>query len=186
MPRLAPVALAAALTASLATAADAGSCGRISPGPHPVPTIQPIGWPQPAPARPWLFGMSLQVTQTPYGRGLQVASITPGAAAQRAGLEVGDVLLASSVQSFASAYSNPHGVDLLQQSVLRAEAPAPTFTTTQVSTAVAPAIAPGVGYADLQVLDVRTRGVTNLRVFPQPVGAGLPAPAYAAPAAATR
>lgn len=181
MTRLAPLAVAILATAT-ASVADAGRCGGGFPA--PVPTVQPIGWPQPAPARPWYFGMSLQVTQTAYGRGLQVVSITPGAPAQRSGLEIGDVLLASTVLSFSNAFSNQHGVDLLQQSVIGGGAPAPTVTT-QVSTRIAPAIAPGSGYADLQVLDVRTGGVANLRVFPQQLGGGgLPAPTFANPAPA--
>lgn len=181
MTRLACLALVTTFATS-ASIADAGGCrGRVV-YPKPVPTIQPIDWvrPAPAPVRNWYFGVSLQLINTQWGRGLQVASVTPGAPASLAGLEVGDILLGSSVMRFNHAYSNHHGVDLLQQSVLGGGAPAPAVTT------VSTRIVPQSGYADLQVIDVRTGGVTNLRVFPQWTGGGIggPVPTYTNPAPA--
>lgn len=181
-----PTLLAVAVTLTLASGAFAGHCGdpwRPAPTPHPTPAptvVNPIGWnPAPvAPARQWYFGMSLQITQTAYGRGLQVASVTPGSPAALAGLEIGDVLLSGGGVSFASAYSNEHGVQLLQSSV-GGGAPAPT--------AVGTFVAPPSPSVQLTVVDRRTGQPVGVNVRPIGSGGGGPAPtavgSWPAPAA---
>ncbi|QDT67945.1 PDZ domain (Also known as DHR or GLGF) [Planctomycetes bacterium MalM25] len=196
MSRLSPAtifALASLLVFGLAAAANAGGCHkRWKPAPRPIyqpapihhpapihqpaPTLKPIGWapaPTVVPARNWYFGMSLQITNTAYGRGLQVARVTPGSPAYRAGLEVGDVLLAAGSVSLQNAYSNEHGVQLLQSAV-GSGAPAPT--------AAAAFVAPVSPTVQVTVIDVRTNQAKYVLVSPRLNGGGAPAPTFTAPA----
>lgn len=189
-------ALTAVVALAVAAQAHAGhGCGGWKPAPHPFPGP---GWEPPAPTstiiknvshhsykvapsvvpspqpivgpRSFYFGMSLQITYTQYGRGLQVASITPGSPAARAGLEIGDVLLRAGSTDLQNAYSNEHGVQLLQSAVLGGGGPAPTVTAF-----VAPS--PSVY---LTVVNVRTGQLTGVNV--QPIPTGSPAPTLTAPA----
>lgn len=179
------LALASLLAFGLAASANAGGCKKRwkpihppAPTYQPAPTINPINWnpaPTIVPARQWYFGMSLEITNTAYGRGLRVASITPGSPAYRAGLEIGDVLLAAGSVSLQNAYSNEHGVQLLQSAV-GGGAPAPTAATTAVGTFVSP-VSPTV---QLTVVDVRTNQARYLLVQPQGRG-GVPAPTFTSP-----
>ncbi|MEO0529268.1 MAG: PDZ domain-containing protein [Planctomycetota bacterium] len=180
---------AVAATLGLASQADAGKHCRWKPAPprpihpaptypvpaptiQPAPTVRPIGYvptPTVVPARTWYFGMNLQITNTAYGRGLQIASITHGSPASRAGLEVGDVLLAAGNVGLQSAYSNEHGVQLLQSAV-GGSAPAPTVTTF---------VAPTSPNVLLTVLNIRTGQPTYVNV--QPHRQGNPVPTYPTP-----
>lgn len=195
MSRLTTLAALTAVAATLALApqADAGNRCRwkpvhpqpiypqpapIYPAPaptiQPAPTIRPIGFvptPRVVPSRTWYFGMSLQITNTAYGRGLQVASVTPGSPASRAGLEVGDVLLAAGNVGLQNAYSNEHGVQILQSAVGNST-PAPTATF----------VVPSGPNLTLTVLNVRTNQPTYVTVQPQPNG--MPVPTYPTPAPA--
>lgn len=150
------------------------------PAPVPAPTVvNPIGYVQPA--RPYYFGMSLVRAGTVYGTGLRVVSLTHGAPAHLAGLEIGDILLASNGVGFSTAYSNEHGVSLLQSSV-GAGAPAPAVTTAAVGYVAPPA---PVAMAQLTVLDVRSNRPTYVTVAPRNLSAPtLPSPGLPAPAAA--
>lgn len=132
--------------------------------PAPTTAFRPVSFPsapQPAvvPTRTWYFGMSLEITNTVYGRGLRIASITPGAPAALAGLEIGDVLMVASGQSLSQANTNEHGVQILQSLV------DPQYANIQ-----------------LGLLDVRTQQPTYLTVMPQRVGGG-PAPTATFPQA---
>lgn len=199
MNRLTITAVAVALTVGLATQASAGHCHRrpiviqpapiVYPQPVPVVAFRPISLPQPIPQpvinRSFYFGMSLQLIQTQYGIGLQVADISPTGPAARGGLELGDILLSSGSTSFRFAQSNLQGVDMLQRSVvisngggIGGEGPVPT-TTTLVSTRIQPRLA----YADLQVLDVRSGVVAPVRVTPELIGGGIGGPVPTATAA---
>ncbi|TWT96205.1 PDZ domain (Also known as DHR or GLGF) [Botrimarina colliarenosi] len=173
---LAALSAVAAMVLGTGASAQAGHhCdGGWHPGPAPTVVGKPINWrPQPSvvPTRSWYFGMSLQITQSPFGRGLQVASVTPGSPAARAGLEAGDVLLSAGGVSLQGAYSNEHGVQLLQ-SAMGAGAPAPTAVATYT---VAPS--PSV---QLTVVNVRTGQLTGVNV--QPIATGGPAPTLTSPA----
>lgn len=144
---------------------------------RPAPTIRPINWRPfvpPTPTRTWYFGVSLQRTQTPYGPGLQVASVTPGAPASLAGLEPGDVLLSAGSVSLQNAVSNEHGVQLLQSAVGFGSAPAPTAATTYIAPQP-------IANVRLTVLDVRTAQLAYLNVQPQHVGGPSPIPTAPAP-----
>lgn len=140
------------------------TCPTPVPTPIPAPTVvRPVDYVQPG-YRQWYFGMSLQRVSTQYGGGLQVYSVTPGAPAHQAGLEPGDILLASNSVSFATAQTNEHGVQMLQSSV-------DSFRP----------------LTSLTVIDVRTQQVTHVVCGPRRMNApaptgGLPAPATAAPA----
>lgn len=182
--------LAATLTLAFAGVdAEAGRCNRDGGDWHrPVPTIQPITYPRPAPHIQWRFGMNVQLINTQYGTGLQVTSVNYGGAAQAAGLEPGDVILTSNGRNFNYARSNHSGVRILQNSVSGGGGglPAPTVTTAS-ATMIAPQPIVQPGLAVLQVLDSRTGYVTNLNVFPRYTGGGfpgLPAPTTTAPAPA--
>ena len=87
----------------------------------PPPVIKPICYKPVCPpvctCNNWYFGMSLQLTDSHYGRGLQVTSVTPGSPAHQAGLEPGDVLYAVDQTTLQTAVSNEHGVQLLQSEV---------------------------------------------------------------------
>ncbi|MEQ8848518.1 PDZ domain-containing protein [Botrimarina sp.] len=179
----------AALAASLAAApaALAGGCNKgggqwrpVHPvHPAPAPAVRPIGWhPQPvAPThRDWYFGMSLEIQHTQYGRGLRVASVTHGSPADRAGLEVGDVLLAANQVSLAGAVSNEHGVTLVNQAMSQGQAPAPAAAVTTAVAYVQPQ-----SQMQFTVLDRRSGQPVYVAVAPHRVG-GYPAPAPAAPA----
>ncbi len=138
-------------------------CHPVLPVETPAPTtaFRPIGFPsapQPAvvPSRTWYFGMSLELTQTVYGRGLRIASITHGAPAAMAGLEIGDVLIVANGQGLQAATSNENGVQMIQ-----------SLVTPQ-------------GVAQFGVLDVRTQQPTYLNVMPRRLG-GAPAPTAAGP-----
>ena len=155
-----------------------------------MPTYRPITWQppivQPIAPRQWYFGMSLEVIQTAYGPGLQVASVTPGSPASLVGLERGDTLLAANSVSLQNAISNEHGVQLLQSAVTLSGGPAPTTT---VSTRIAPQlITPQpIGNVLLTVLDIRTGQLARLNVQPQRVGGPAaiptsPAPTFTSPA----
>ena len=200
MNRLTITAVAVALTLGLVAQASAGHCHRrpiviqptpiVYPQPVPVVTLRPIILPEPAPmpivSRSFYFGMSLQLIQTQYGIGLQVADISPTGPAARGGLELGDILLSSGSTTFRFAQSNLQGVDMLQRSVVMSNGggiggggPVPT-TTTLVSTRIVPRLA----IAELQVLDVRTGIVAPVRVTPELIGGGLGGPVPTATATA--
>ncbi|CAE7266137.1 unnamed protein product, partial [Symbiodinium sp. CCMP2456] len=157
---------------------------------QPAPTYtQPISYPsyKPAPTvignpgylpiagpRAYYFGMSLQIANTAYGRGLQVASVTPGSPAAQAGLETGDVLLRAGGVDLQNAYSNEHGVQLLQSAVGFGGA-SPTTAQTFV--------APPAQLVQLTVVNVRSGRVVAVSV--RPISSGSPAPTVAAPVASS-
>ena len=93
----------------------------------PPPVIKPICYKPVCPpvctCHDWYFGMSLQLTDSHYGRGLQVTSVTPGSPAHHAGLEPGDILYAANQASLQTAVSNEHGVQLLQSQVVENQVP---------------------------------------------------------------
>ena len=92
--------------------------------------------------------MSLQLTDSHYGRGLQVTSVTPGSPAYNAGLEPGDILYAANQASLQTAVSNEHGVQTIQSQVVE----------TQSS---------GYGHVQLtSVWDANANQVVELTVYP--------------------
>lgn len=172
------LALTATLALGVAPLAEAGKhCGggRWRPAPiHPAPpaptAVPQVRWMPPvqpvAPTRQWYFGMSLQITNTSYGRGLQVTNVTPGGPASRVGLEPGDVLMAAGQVSLQNAYSNEHGVQLLQSAV-GLGSPAPTAAITTVGYPTQPSSS-----VLLTVINRRTNQPLHLAVYPQRVGGG--------------
>lgn len=176
------LALTATLALGVASLAEAGNhCdgGRWRPAPiHPAPpaptAIPQVRWMPPVqqvvPTRRWYFGMSLQITNTAYGRGLQVTRVTPGGPAARVGLEPGDVLMAAGQVSLQTAYSNEHGVQLLQSAV-GFGSPAPTAAITTIGFPSQPSSS-----VLLTVINRRTNQPLQLAVSPQRVGGGGPVP----------
>ncbi len=96
----------------------------------------------------WYFGMSLQLTDSHYGRGMQVTSVTPGSPAHQAGLQPGDILYAANHTSLYNAVSNEHGVQIIQSQVAETQSP-------------------GYGHVQLtSVWDADTNQVVELTVYP--------------------
>ncbi|TWT48419.1 PDZ domain-containing protein [Botrimarina hoheduenensis] len=131
----------------------------VYPTPLPAPTV--VQHPVVTPGVQWYFGMSLERVTTQYGIGLRITSLTHGAPAHLAGLENGDILLASNGQPLQGAQTNEHGVALVQASIGNGT-PAPTATTTVVG--YVPSAAPT---ALMLVLDSRTGQATYVSVTPQ-------------------
>lgn len=139
------------------------------PAPQPTTSFRPISFPsqpQPSvvPSRTWYFGVSLEIADTVYGRGLRVASVTRGGPGAMAGLERGDVLMVANGQSLSHATTNEHGVQILQ-SLVNGSSPAPT----------AAFVVPSSPTVQFGVVDRRTNSPTYVTVTPQRVG-GSPAP----------
>ncbi|MEN0109995.1 MAG: PDZ domain-containing protein [Planctomycetota bacterium] len=168
----AAVAMVAATTVEAAGPIPAPFDAQLASGGPSVRVAPGFGTPTHSPAhRQWYFGMSLDRRQTPYGVGLRVVGLTHGGPAHRAGLEIGDTLLVAGGTSLSGAWSNEHGVQLLQSAVAGGggawpapTGPAPTVTTVGLRPSVAPN--PGEGYVSLTVLDIRTGGTTQVAVRP--------------------
>ena len=147
-----------------------------------MPTYRPITWQPPivqpivVTGRQWYFGMSLAGHPDALtAPACMVASVTPGSPGVAGRPRVrGDTLARWPTQvSLQNAFSNEHGVQLLQSAV-GGGAPAPT--------AAAAFVAPTGPGVLLTVINTRTQQPIHVTVRPQPIG-GVPAPAQAAPAA---